>query len=337
MMNERFVKTISAAWRNPVIRHLIYWFCAFTFFFLTVLIYESASLALEVAVMVFWPAPVPVYLNLITLRYFFEKRRYALYFLSLVLNLIASSLLIEYGFYLFTDDPSSHTSGIGTALFFIVVTTGFRYYIQGLKQQYRLQEAEFKQVQTELSLLKAQIHPHFFFNTLNNLYALSLERSKEVPGVILKLSELMRYVLQGSSRKTVPLKDELQFIGNYLELEKLRLGSYAEIRFKVEGESEGREIAPMILVPFVENGFKHGLKASTNCSFLSISIMIQDSLFLFKVENNKPAGSTKRDDGSCRIGIENVKRRLELHYPGSHELIIDDGDSNYMVKLSIVL
>ena len=118
-------------------------------------------------------------------------------------------------------DPDSHTSGLGIAIMFIVMSTGFRYYGRGVKQQYLLQEAEFKRVQAELAVLKSQVNPHFFFNTLNNLYALSLDKSNRVPDVILKLSELMRYVLDSSQKKTVPLEDELRFIGNFVELERI--------------------------------------------------------------------------------------------------------------------
>lgn len=234
-------------------------------------------------------------------------------------------------------DPEGHTSGVATALFFIIFTTGFKYYFQDLKQQYLLQEVEFKRIQTELSLLKAQLHPHFFFNTLNNLFALSMEPSEQVPKVILKLAGLMRYVLDCSKKKTIPLRDNIQFIADYVELEKLRFSGTPDIRFHVDGESGGEFIAPMLLIPFVENGFKHGMMATAKSGYIHIDATIRNSIFLFTVENSKPVKSLSKEDVSRGIGLKNVKRRLELHYPESHELIVQDVNDKHFVQLRIEL
>lgn len=260
-----------------------------------------------------------------------------LYFLSLAAIVFVSGVLIEHMFHWIINDPEGHISGVATALFFIVFTTGFKYFTLGMRQQYLLQEAEFKQVQIELSLLKSQLHPHFFFNTLNSLYALSLEKSEQVPGMILKLSDLMRYVLDCSKRKTVSLEEEIRFIANYVELEKLRLSGEPDIRFKAEGVIEGREIAPMLLIPFVENGFKHGLGATTREGYISIDAGFCNGRFQFIVENQKPAHPHRGEEGSGRIGLENVKRRLDLHYPDSYNMEIKEDENRYLVELSIVL
>lgn len=337
MKSQGHAKVIRSIWRLRAIRHFIYWIVAFVLLYFTVLVYESHSVALEVASFIILPAPVPVYLHLIALKYCFEERRYLLYFFSLLVIVLVSGFVIEHVFYMIVRDPNSHTSGIATALFFILFTTGFKYFTQGLKKQYLLQEAEFKRLQTELTLLKAQLHPHFFFNTLNNLYALSMDRSDLVPGLIIKLSSLMRYVLYSSRKKTVSLMEEIDFIKNYVELEKLRFGAKQDIRFQVDGEISEQKIAPLLLIPFVENGFKHGIMAMARGGYIRISSTIYDDRFLFTVENSKLGKSSNNDDGNNRIGLENVKRRLELHYPETHKLFFQEEDDKYYVELIIEL
>lgn len=334
-----FASPLIAAWRNAAFRHIVYWCAAFAFLYLSVLIYDDSDLALKVAAVVLLPAPVPVYLHMTAWKLCFEKRRYEFYLASLTAILLASAWWIEFVFQLIMQDPDSHISGFAVALFLIVFTTAFKYYAQGSRQQYLLQEAEFKQMQTELALLRSQLHPHFFFNTLNNLYALSLERSDRVPEVILKLSELMRYVLESSRRKTVALADEMRFIENYVELERLRLSCGRDIRLRIEGSLNGLQIAPMLLIPFVENGFKHGMDAAAGKGFIAIHARMERGSFRFIVCNDK-AGSSKNSfatEGPGGIGLENARRRLQLHYPGAHELIIRDTDENYEVELSIEL
>lgn len=337
MINSRYTKAIRSIWRFRTIRHVFYWVLAFLLFYLTVLMHDSHAVAIEVASIIIIPAPVPVYLHFIALKYFFEKRMYFLYFSSLVVILLFSGFVIEQVFYMIVLDPNSRTSGIATALFFILFTTGLKYFTQGMRKQYLLQESESKRLQTELTLLKSQLHPHFFFNTLNNLYALSMERSDIVPGLILKLSSLMRYVLYCSRKKTVSLKDEIDFIKNYVELERLRVGENQDILFQVDGNLSEEEIAPLLLIPFVENGFKHGLMTTAKNGYIHINSTIHDDRFLFTVENSKLKNSSGTDDGCNRIGLENVMRRLELYYPESHSLDIQEDNDRFYVELTIRL
>ncbi|MFH1999715.1 MAG: histidine kinase, partial [Planctomycetota bacterium] len=194
-----------------------------------------------------------------------------------------------------------------------------------------LQEAEVERTRAELSLLKAQVNPHFFFNTLNSLYALSLDRSERVPEVILKLSALMRYVLEGSNREETALEDELSFIEDYVELEKLRISGNPDIRVEKKGDLSGKLIAPMILVPFVENGFKHGINTMVGDGYLLIRLKVEEGNLEFVVKNSRTAG--KPD--STGMGLKNVKRRLELLYPGSHDLSIHERDDWFEIGLRI--
>jgi len=328
---------IEKLWYKQIFRHIIYWICAYGFIYLTVFFWDSPSHALEISTILILPAPIPVYLHFYVHKKFFKHRRYLLYVLSFIIIVIVSAIIIEAVFFTIINEPGSHTSGIATAIFYMVITAGFKYYRDGVRQQMLLQAAEFKQVETELALLKSQINPHFFFNTLNNLYALSLEKSDLVPEMIIKISDLMRYVLDSSKKKTVQLSEEIQFLESYVELEKLRLSGEADIQISVSCNINGKKIAPMLLAPFVENSFKHGLSASAKDGFIHMNFISDGNDFQFIIENHNPAPTQQDQNGSSKMGLENVKRRLELLYPESHQLIIEENEISYKVKLEIRL
>ena len=238
---------------------------------------------------------------------------------------------------MFEDDPNSHISGIGVAVFYIVITTGFKYYKDGLTQQYRLQEAEFKQIQTELTLLKTQVNPHFFFNTLNNLYALSLDKSDRVPGVILEISNLMRYVLDSSKQKKALLSDEIDFLESYVALEKLRLSDKTSINLSVTGNLNNKRIAPMLLIPFIENSFKHGPNSSKDDGYITIDLHADENKFHFMVENTKSPSHQSVNQDSPNVGLENIKRRLQLIYPDRHRLSVIEKSDTFRIELDLEL
>ncbi len=194
-------------------------------------------------------------------------------------------------------------------------------------------------LQSELRFLKSQINPHFLFNTLNSLYALTLKKSDDAPSIVLRLSEMMRYMLYECNEKRVPLTKEINYLENYLELEKLRLSSSVDLRLNIEGTSDHLLIAPLMFIPFVENGFKHGLHNSINRGFIHIDIKIKDSILKLKVVNNKTDKEERTIEGkkSGGIGLRNVKRRLELLYPNRHSLKISDEEKEYIIKLKLKL
>ena len=328
---------LKSLWHNQVFRHVLYWLITYAFFFMNILLWDTALIALKISTILVLPGPVPVYLHFYAQKKFFDHRRYLQYALSLVVIVVISAFLIEVVFRIIENDPNARTSGLATAIGYIIITTGFKYYRLGLKQQHRLQEAEFKQLQTELSLLKSQVNPHFFFNTLNNLYALSLDKSERVPEVILKISDLMRYVLESSKRKTVPLTDEVHFLESYVALEKLRLSGNADIQMSVNGNLDGTSIAPMLLAPFIENSFKHGMNTSAKGGYIHIQFDVGSHDMHFTIENSKPLSSKLEQNGSARMGLENVKRRLDLLYPDTHELSIQEDETKHRVDLSIRL
>ena len=190
-----------------------------------------------------------------------------------------------------------------------------------------------EKLEAELKFLKTQIHPHFLFNTLNNLYALTLKKSDKAPETVLKLSELINYMLYECVGDEVLLSKEIKFIRNYIDIEKMRYGDKLDVDMRVNGEVTERKIAPLILLPFVENCFKHGASEALQQSWVKLTVDILPTVTIIKVENNKASdnGHGKKEG----IGIQNVKRRLDLLYPGQHELKIMNGEETFLVILTI--
>lgn len=174
----------------------------------------------------------------------------------------------------------------------------------------------------ELNQLKAQLNPHFLFNALNNIYSYNLENDRKGNDLILKLSQLMRYIVEVNDKKSVSLQEELQFISDYVALEKERLGHRCTIRFAVDWSNRSIPIEPLVFFPLIENAFKHS--ASTNVqSFVEIRITQTESELIVNVSNSIPPGSQKE---STKIGLSNVRRRLQLLYPERHSVsVVNDG------------
>jgi two-component system, LytTR family, sensor kinase len=214
--------------------------------------------------------------------------------------------------------------------FFAVAIKLLKYWYANQHEQQVLTQ---EKLRAELNFLKTQIHPHFLFNTLNNLYALTLKKSDRAPETVLKLSELINYMLYECVSDEVQLTKEIKFIGNYIDIEKMRYGDKLDVDLRVSGEVNERKIAPLILLPFVENCFKHGASEELQQSWVKITVDLQPRITIVKVENNKSSenGHSKKEG----IGIQNVKRRLDLLYPGQHELKIISGEETFLVILTI--
>lgn len=202
------------------------------------------------------------------------------------------------------------------------------------------QELEKDKLEAELKFLKAQIHPHFLFNTLNNLYALTLKRSKQASEVVLKLSGLLNYMLYEGDKRKVGIEEELEVVEKYISLEKIRYGNRLDVSYNVSGNTEGKEIPPMIIIPFIENTFKHGSSGQPENAWVNIQIDVDKNLLTMIVENSK---ITETPDDSTEtgykegIGLKNVKRRLDLLYGEQYELQITDGSDTFKVILKLQL
>jgi sensor histidine kinase YesM len=205
--------------------------------------------------------------------------------------------------------------------------------IEQEKETHLTLEFQKKLTEMELQLLKSQLNPHFYFNTLNNLYGLSMIAPKKAPDAILKLSDIMEYVIYDCRSEKVPLHKELKFIKSYVDLERLRYDEQAAIQFHIEGDSDGHMISPLLLIQFIENAFKHGLEENKSDCFLSITIKVQDGWLIYHSLNS--VSLHKYETGG--LGHENVKKRLDILYAGQHELLIHSNQEVYEVNLKLHL
>lgn len=204
--------------------------------------------------------------------------------------------------------------------------------INWIYQQWKwFKTIESKKAKAELSLLKSQINPHFFFNTLNNLYGLTVEKSDDAPNVVLKLSDIMRYTIYMGKEDVVPLKDEIEYLKNYIELHKIRYQKEVDINFNCLNEPDYK-IAPLLFIVPLENAFKHGVERITQNAYIHINLRADNNIIHFEIENNFEARETNHKIG---IGLDNLKQRLQLLYPNKHNLRIEAKNSIYKLNLKI--
>jgi hypothetical protein len=202
-----------------------------------------------------------------------------------------------------------------------------------VKQQRNL-ELKKENIESQLQLLKAQVHPHFLFNTLNNIYSYTQNTSPVASHLVMGLSEMLRYMLYEGSQPWVPLAKEIKMIEEYISLEQVRYGNKLELHIDLPEDSRGLLIAPLMLLPFAENCFKHGTSNVLEHPWLSLQIGIQGNTMTMKLVNGKPLSP---GNGKPGIGIANVRKRLELIYPGRHELVITNDPDVFIVNLRLEL
>jgi LytS/YehU family sensor histidine kinase len=185
-------------------------------------------------------------------------------------------------------------------------------------------------------LLKAQIHPHFLFNTLNNIYAFTLSASPKAPQMVKKLSGLLRYIIHECNQPRVPLEKELAMIRDYMELEKIRYEEQMDMTVDIRGNCENKMIAPLLLIPFVENSFKHGTSKMLSRPWVTLHVIVEENIFYLLLTNSKPEeyGNPHSEGG---IGLANVQKRLALLYPGNHVIKMTEEPRNFTVLLEINL
>jgi LytS/YehU family sensor histidine kinase len=224
-------------------------------------------------------------------------------------------------------------STLFASLTFIFLSTVLKFTTDWFLNERIQRDLENQRLSAELSFLKSQINPHFLFNSLNSIYSLAYQRSETTPDAILKLSEIMRYMLYECNDNEVSLEKELQYLQNYIELQKIRFGEKAYIDFKINGKVDGQQIVPLLLIAFIENAFKHGV-ANDPGSAIRLLIEVDESHLYFFIQNRK---HNNNRDNLGGIGLINVKRRLDLLYPGRYKLDIIDGKETYTCELTLDL
>lgn len=328
--------------KSKVLQHILFWLLSLLIL-LNVLRVSAEIHEIDVIYTIIFHVPILliVYLNLqVLFPLFLEKGRYFFYSVSVLIAIALGS-----GFYIILFD--SWIDYIFTGYYFIayysfwnislifvvyVLTTSLLHLARGW---FRLQEIEQEKTHAELKALKSQINPHFLFNSLNSIYSLARKNSPKVPEKIVQLSDLMRHIIYESEAELIPLEKEIEMIKNYIELQNLRTSESDKIKLEISGKVENVKIAPLIFFPFVENSYKHGLKSGAEDAFVNAFISVPDNIVNFEIENSKglaPSVSETRYNG---IGIENVKKRLELIYPGKYKLQIHEGEKTYKVSLRI--
>ena len=230
--------------------------------------------------------------------------------------------------------PLVSAGNIAIFLLVFVFSTGIKVINEWLRSEQRNKEIANEKLKAELSFLKAQINPHFLFNTLNNIYALASDQSEHTAPAVMKLSSIMRYVLSEARNDMVPLEKEIQFTSHFIELQKMRLTDKTSIEFTIKGDPIGRQIVPLLLLPFVENAFKYGI-STREYSPIRILLEIKKDSMYFSVTNNKHINTSLKVADNTGIGISNTKRRLDLMYEDSYELTIDDKAGEFSVHLNI--
>jgi sensor histidine kinase YesM len=334
-----------------ILQHLLFWAVSF----IVLLYFFNTSNKIEkidiIYTAIFHVSLVTgVYLNLLVLiPLFLKKDRYLFYGLVLLaliagtaeFNLLTFNKLIDYvlpGYYFISYYE------FNDILIFVIVYTGLTTLLKLSKSWFLLMEADRKlmraekeKINNELLALRSQINPHFLFNSLNSIYSLALNKSGNTPAAILKISDLMRYMLYEANEDKVPLKNELHFLESYFELQKLRSDDKAEIKLNITGAIKEQQIAPLLFLPFIENSFKHGVKGDPEGGFTRVSINVTDKEVQLDVINNKGKIDKVEKGDFQGIGLQNARRRLELLYPQAHVLSINDLDDSFEVKLKIVL
>jgi len=289
-----------------------------------------------------------VYINLLVLiPGFLSKKRYFLYGLLLLVTILASAefniiffdkwvgyVLPGYYFisyYEFTDIVKFVVAFIGSTSL-IKLSRGWFELSEANRQLGQLQK---EKIETELKALKGQINPHFLFNSMNSIYSLALNHSEKTPEIVLKLSDIMRYIIYEANVDFVDLTKEIRYLKDYIDLQELRTDKRAKIQFEISGTLDNIRIAPLLFFPLVENSFKHGIKGATGQSFVTIHLQAAEESLTFTVENNKGITDNVEITEYKGIGLDNVRKRLEMTYPGNHKLKITDLEDTFRVELTI--
>lgn len=325
------------------LQHILFWTLYVVFQTFIYERYDGTEKALLNALIVNAFHATAVYFNFYFLipRLLYLKR-YLLYFIMLFCTLFLSAYgLLQLILWMEPDTENimlETFSGLLVGISFTVTgTMVVKIMIYWFRQQQLTVQAEKQQVETELKYLKSQIQPHFLFNVLNNIYSLAIQKSEQTPDVVLRLSEFLRHILYESGDKKILLSKEVEYLNNYIELQRIRFGNRASISFETSISSTDLYIEPMLLITFLENSFKHGVGTQLEQVWVTIRMVVKGNELTFDVRNSKPSEEKKDKKEPGGIGLENVYRRLELLYPEKHQLTVNELAHEYHVNLNIRL
>ncbi|MEN8138806.1 MAG: histidine kinase [Bacteroidota bacterium] len=324
----RFFRTI---WNSPFWSNFILWLVLYTVFlheYLRNLLGENYNLLNVVLLLLLIILPIYIH-NLVLIPKLLLKQRYIAYIFSLISLLVLTT-------YAFTFEDENFKDDLLRYLPFFIVAASMNLIKRQIIGEMEKRSADLHQREMELNSLKAQINPHFLFNTLNNIYALTLTNSPKASEVVLQLAGLMRYQLESTKKNLVTLNEEIEFLKQYFELEKIRVGTKANLIFEVNLDKYSLWIPPMILMTFIENAFKHGVNRDKSKSYIKISISSHKQNLTMIIENGKPEHKSV-NTGFGGFGLKNVERRLELLLPGRYEIKVEEKKEKYATIINLKL
>lgn len=336
---------------SRILLHLLFWYFSSWFFY--ILIHGGIDNKLNYwesfPKIIAWFTPIIVfsYINLLLLMpKYLKAKRYWTYLFWLVVCISIFTFLMVFDKLVLLKEPIDRSYRIEAIFAFswIFIFGGLAFVMKIIREWFRIQdvtiklkEAQKQKLEAELSALKAQVNPHFLFNTLNNIYSLSLDKSDRTPELVLKLSDLMSYTLYECKEDFVPISKEIEFINNYIELERIRLNNSTKIQLNTIGNYEDCKVAPLLFIPFIENAFKHGVNQRPVNPYINIAFNFSDSKMVrFTIENNKPNAEETASKFNG-IGIDNARKRLNLLYENKHNLEITNSPENFKVNLTIAI
>jgi len=334
--------------------HLLFWFCSIVFAISAFYVASDHKLILNsnLVLRAFIPNigfALAVYFNIyLLIPKFLKNKSYIFYTFWLIVLLAISAVLIQVIFVYFLETRNfadqfrtMFSSHFFTALFYVGITSLFKFvkdWIELQEMTLKITQIEREKLEAELNTLKSQLNPHFLFNSLNNIYSLALINSPQTPEIILKLSDLMRHVLYESRENFISVKKELNFLKNFIELQKIRLNNEIEIHYSVEGDIPDKRVIPLIFEPFIDNAFKHGLRNPAPSPYIHVFINFQPEILRFKIENNFDCTQHAKASKSSGIGLKNIERRLEFLYsPDEYKYEIVRTDNTFTIRLELKL
>lgn len=333
--NNQWIEILNDP-RAHIILQLVGWF----FLFLILLVTSTANYfsdAFASAAFLTLLLSMVVYINHGKLvPRFFSKNRYFAWAFTYALSCVLAALIFMGLIGLF-QVSIRHTWNFGFHLAFFTILSFLMLigkFILEYFMNYVQWENKATQLDSEVKLLRAQVNPHFLFNSLNSIYSLALEKDDRTPEITMKLSQIMRYMVDRAHEDRILLKEEVNYLRDYLDLEKLRTGDKAEISFEVNGETDFKMVEPLLLIPFVENAFKHGINTLKRGGIVRINLECKVKQITFTCINNFNPSIKKESTGT---GINNVRKRLERLYPGRYDLFINKEDAQFKVVLNLYL
>ena len=342
-MIKRIKDILITLAENRALQHILFW--AFSFLILVNILRVSAELKpIDVIYTLVFHVPLMLvaYANLFVLvPRLLARKKYWWYAYAILITLVVGAEFYLFLFdkwidYLFPGFYFVAYYGFWDITLYLIVFLLLTTLIKLARAWFVVKQLEQENTENQLKALRSQLNPHFLFNSLNNIYSLARKKDDTAPEAILKLSDILRYVIYDSDSNEIDLQSEIEFIRKYVELQQLRLQKKERVKLVIDGETNTQKIAPLLFVPFIENSFKHGL-AQTDEEFIDINLVGRRESIYFRIKNYKGKTDFREKNKHQGVGITNVKKRLELLYKDRYRLEINDSKSSFEVKLEIKL